>query len=147
MLKIQKRSQYVIFYQNWYFYNRRNCCTSIRCVLTYCSLPRHETIIITLYETIIITRFMSLMSLSLMLPCILTERNKGPYCNVYNMQIESLLVHHITCNHCLLKKFFFSVSMKIFIISERSSCMNKASSVTDSYLQNFFLSKSIYFLY
>ena len=58
------------------------------------------------------------------------------------MQIVSLLVHHITGNHCSLKKF-----LKTFIISERSNCMNKASSVTDSYLQNFFfLSKSIYFL-
>ena len=54
------------------------------------------------------------------------------------MQIVSLLVHHFTCNHCSLKKLFFSVSMKIFIISERSNCMNKASSVTGSYLQNFF---------
>ena len=54
------------------------------------------------------------------------------------MQIVSLLVHHITYNHCSLKKFFFSVSMKIFIISERSNCMNKASSVTDINLQNFF---------
>ena len=54
------------------------------------------------------------------------------------MQIVSLLVHHITCNHCSLKKVFFSVSMKTFIISERSNCMNKASSVTDSYSQNFF---------
>ena len=80
----------LFFYQNWYFYNRRNCCTSIRCVLnqsdacwrTDCSLPRHETIVITLYETIIITLFMSLMSLCIMLPCILNERNKCPYCNV-----------------------------------------------------------------
>ena len=44
-----------------------------------------------------------------------------------------------------IKKVFFSVSMKIFIISERSNCMNKASSATGSYLQNFFFfSKSIY---
>ena len=44
-----------------------------------------------------------------------------------------------------IKKVFFSVSMKTFIISERRNCMNKASSVTDSYLQNFFfLSKSFF---
>ena len=47
------------------------------------------------------------------------------------MQIVSLLVYHITCN-CP------SVPMKMFIISKRSNCMNKASSVTDSYLQNLF---------
>ena len=88
---------------------------------------------------------MSLMSLCIMLPCIFTERNKCPYCIVYiYMQIVSLLVYHITCNHCSLKKVFFSVPMKMFIISERSNCMTKASSVTDSYLQNFFFCQSRY---
>ena len=50
----------------------------------------------------------------------------------------SLLVYLITCNHCSLKKsvvvffFFFclfSVPIKMFIISERSNCMNKVSSL------------------
>ena len=81
LLWVEESEITLFFYQNWYFYNRRNCCTSIRC--TDCSLPRPETIIMTLYETIIITLFMSLMSLCIMLPCILTERNKCPYCNVY----------------------------------------------------------------
>ena len=88
---------------------------------------------------------MSLMSLCIMLPCILNERNKCPYCNVYiYMQIVSLLAHHFTSNHCSLKKFFFSVSMKIFILSERSNCMNIASFVMGSYLQNFFFCQSRY---
>ena len=60
------------------------------------------------------------------------------------MQIVSLLIHHITCNRCSLKScFFFSVSMKIFIISERSNCMNYGF----MFAKLFFLSKSIYFLY
>ena len=87
-----------------------------------CSLPRHETIIITLYETIIITLFMSLMSLCIMLPCILTERNKCPYCNIVvsiYMQIVSLLVQHITCNHCSLKSFFFCFDEDIHIFREK----------------------------
>ena len=53
------------------------------------------------------------------------------------MQMVSVVVYHITYNHCSLKKFFFSVAMKMIIISERNNCMTKASSVTDSYLQNF----------
>ena len=52
------------------------------------------------------------------------------------MQIVSLiLIYHITCDHCSLKKN--PVPMKMFIISDRNNCMNKASSVTDSSLQNF----------
>ena len=62
---------------------------------------------------------MSLMSLCIMLPRILTEINKCPYCNVYIYAV------------------FFCFDEDIHNFRE-SNCMNKASSVTDSYLQNFF---------
>ena len=69
----------------------------------------------------------------------LREINACIVLSIY-LQIVPLLVYLITCNHCLFKKkgLFFSLPMKMFIISERSNCMNKASSVTNSYLQNFF---------
>ena len=87
---------------------------------------------------------MSFMFLCIMLPCIWTERNKDLYllfCIVYiymYIQMVSVVVYHITYNQSsLIKRFFFSVPMKMIIISERSNCMTKASSVTESYLQNF----------
>ena len=72
---------------------------------------------------------MSLVSLCIMFPCILTEEiNACIVLSIY-LQIVSLLVYPITCNHCSLKMFFFSVPMKMFIISETSNCMNKVSSL------------------
>ena len=35
LLWVEESKITLFFYQNWYFYNRINCCTSIRCVLTY----------------------------------------------------------------------------------------------------------------
>ena len=84
-----------------------------------------------------------------MFPCILTEEINARIVLSLYLQIVSLLVYLITCNHCSLKNVVvFSVPMKMFIISEKSNCMNKVSSLRIHICKtSFFVSKSIYFLY